>query len=86
MTTRENLEESYDKLRQLRDELKVQLNLGTMEVRQRWEKAEDDFQKLQSKMKQYADRGEKGAEKVTEEARGLMGDVRKRFEKLRKMT
>ncbi len=78
------LEESYDRIKQMRDELKVQLNLGKMEVKERWERVEKDFDELQDRMKAYGKKGEEQAEKVRDETRELIGDVRKRLDTFRK--
>lgn len=83
MEGQENLQERYDKVRQFRDELKVQLNLGKMQVRDAWEEVEKDFHKLEGKMKDLRERGGEEAEKMREQARTQLKSIRERFEKLR---
>lgn len=82
--SQKKLEESYDRLKQMRDELKVQLNLGKKEAKERWEKVEKDLDELQLRMKAYAEKGEKQADKWKKETRDLIGDVRTRLETYRK--
>ncbi len=82
--SQKKLEESYDRLKQMRDELKVQLNLGKKEAKERWEKVEKDLDELQVRMKAYAEKGEKQADKWKKETRDLIGDVRTRLETYRK--
>ncbi|HEX2882506.1 MAG TPA: hypothetical protein VHO25_23455 [Polyangiaceae bacterium] len=39
--------EALEKIRTLRDELRVQLHLGGMDAKQRWDKLEEDFKRVQ---------------------------------------
>jgi ElaB/YqjD/DUF883 family membrane-anchored ribosome-binding protein len=84
MTQKENIQKQFDKLQQLRDELKVQLNLGKMEVRDSWEGMEKDFQKLEGHMKKFGERGEEEAERLREEAKTMIAKIRTGFENLKK--
>ena len=84
MTEREPLRDSFGKLEQFRDELRVQLNLGKLQVRDAWEDAEAEFRKVEARMKHLGERGGEGVEKLRDETRELMKNARGRFEKLRK--
>ena len=84
MTEKKSLQEQYDKLHQFRDEVKVQLNLGKMQVRDAWEDIEKDFHKVEAKMKDLRDRGEEEATKLRGETREMMGKIREKFDTLRK--
>lgn len=79
-----NLQEAFDTLKQKRDELKVKLNLGKMEAKEAWEDVEKDFQRLESKMKRMREQGEKEVDRMRDDVKGLMADVRAGFERVRK--
>lgn len=84
MTEEKDIQKSFDKLRQFRDELKVQLNLGKMEIKSAWEDIEDDFGKVEAKVEKLRDRGGEELERLRGETREMIRDVRKRFDNLRK--
>ena len=81
-----NLEETFDKLKQRRDELKVQLNLGKMEARDTWEDVEKNFQELETKMKGLRQQGEAEVDRMKEDIQLLMSDIRDGFDRVRKRT
>lgn len=86
MTAKEPLRESYSKLEQLRDELKVQLNLGKLQVRDAWEDAEAELRKVEARMKKLGERGGEEVDRLRDETREMMKNARQRFEQLRKKT
>jgi hypothetical protein len=47
--------EAMDRIRELRDELRVQIHLGGMDAKQRWEKLEEQFQQTQAAAKNASD-------------------------------
>jgi hypothetical protein len=47
--------EAMDKIRELRDELRVQIHLGGMDAKKRWEKLEEQFQQTQAAAKTASD-------------------------------
>lgn len=81
-----NLQESYDKLKQKRDELKVKLNLGKMEARDAWEDVEKNFQELESKINGLRQQGQAEADRMKEDIRLLMSDIKDGFERVRNRT
>ncbi len=86
MADNSNLQEAYDKLKQRRDELKVKLNLGKMEARDTWEEVEKNFQQLDIKMKGLRDQGTAEVDRVKEDIRLLMSDIKDGFERVRNRT
>jgi hypothetical protein len=79
-----NLQEAFDALKQKRDELKVKLNLGKMEAKDAWEDVEKDFQRLEAKMKRMREQGGKEVDRMRDDVKGLMAEVREGFERVRK--
>lgn len=86
MTEKEQLRETYGKLEQLRDELKVQLNLGKLQVRDAWEDAEAELRKVEARLKKLGERGGEEVGRLRDETREMMKNARHRFEQLRKKT
>ena len=82
----ENLQETFQALKQKRDEFKVKLNLGKMEARDTWEDVQDNFRELESKMKQVRARGDEEFDKMREDIEVLMGDIRDGFDRMRKQS
>ena len=76
MADKSNLEETFDNLKQKRDELKVKLNLGKMEARDTWNDVEKNFQELETKMKGLRDQGEAEADRMKDDIQLLMSDIR----------
>lgn len=54
-TLESNIEDAFDALRQQRDELRVKLHLGSMEVRDEWEELEGKWENLLAKKDQLKD-------------------------------
>lgn len=78
-----DLDKSFDTLRQLKDEIKLQLNLGKMEVKKAWENAEADFEKVETKLEHLKDRSGDEARRLRGELKERMAEVRQRFDELR---
>jgi predicted nucleic acid-binding Zn-ribbon protein len=82
MADKSNLEETFDNLKQKRDELKVKLNLGKMEARDTWNDVEKNFQQLETKMKGLRDQGEAEADRMKDDIQLLMSDIRDGFKRV----
>ena len=74
-----DLEHLLADLKQKRDELAVQIKLGSMEAKQEWEKLEKKFEVLRAKS--HLD---KTAEDVREAAALLGEELKKGYERLKK--
>lgn len=86
MADNNNLQDAYDKLKQKRDELKVKLNLGKMEARDAWDDVEKNFQKLDSKMQGLRKQGGEEVDRMKEDIKLLMSDIKDGFERVRNRT
>jgi hypothetical protein len=83
--TKERFEEMVSSLKQMRDELKVQIHLGKAEAKEEWEKLEEKWQELKA-------RGEPVAEAVEESAKDLGsalelvgGELKAGYERIKKL-
>ena len=81
-TVRERLHADVSKLRQRRDELRVQIDLGKMEASDVWHEAEDRWQRLEAKLRILAGESKDAAEEVGEAATLLMNEIREGFAKV----
>jgi predicted nucleic acid-binding Zn-ribbon protein len=78
------LKEELDKLRELRDELRVQLELGRAELRDRWQELEKSWHQLEGRLKLARDGAREDSHNVREAARLLARELRDSYEHLRK--
>jgi hypothetical protein len=69
---KKSLHEGREQLRALRDEIRVHLHLGSMELKDRWAALEPRFSEA-----------ERYVEELTETSRAAMKDLVKRFSELR---
>ena len=81
----ERLEEMVSSLKQIRDELKVQIHLGKAEAKDEWEKLEEKWQELKA-------HGETVSEAVEESAKGVGsalelagGELKAGYERIKKL-
>jgi hypothetical protein len=79
----ERIQREVDELRTTRDELKLKVHLGKMEARERFEKAEKDWERLEAKLKVLADAGRESAEEVGQAAKLLVDEIRAGYEHVR---
>lgn len=75
--------EEIERLRQLRDELRVQMRLGRAEARERWEKLERDFGHLEAKLKQIREESKGDLAEIREAAKLLADQIREGYRHLR---
>lgn len=78
------LSDEIDKLRELRDELRVQAELGRAELRDRWHELEKSWHQLEGRMKLARDGAREDSQNVREAARLLANELRDSYEHLRK--
>lgn len=72
-------------LRQLRDELRVQLHLGKAEARERFEKLEQSWQHLEAKLKLIREESAGDLSQIREAAGLLVGEIREGYRHLRSL-
>lgn len=84
MQIEEDFEDNYDRLKQKRDELRVQLNLGKKEIRSAWEDFQNDWRQLERKMRKFRNDTAEAGEKFADEIREMMEGAEESLSKLRK--
>jgi len=72
-----------DRLRQLRDELRVQAALAQVETRQRWELMEDRWDELEDRLARLGDASEDVAEDVKDAVGELIDEIGDGYERIR---
>lgn len=80
----DRMKEEVNRLRQIRDELRVQLALGEAEVRDRWEAMEKRWHELEGRMKVLREASREEAEDIRSAARLLVEEIQEGYENLRK--
>lgn len=82
----EDFNELVEELKQKRDELRVQMNLASKELRDEWEELEEKREEFMGKVKGFSNEAEiKETGEGIGEALGLLGsEIRKGYERLRK--
>ena len=78
------LSDEIEKLRELRDELRVQAELGRAELRDRWHELEQGWHQLEGRLKLARDSAREDSQNVREAARLLASELRDSYEHLRK--
>ncbi len=85
MSGNETIENLINSLKQQRDELYLKLKLGNAEAKEQWEILEKKLAKLSSKADQVGDVAEATGEQVLEATKLAVDEVRKGYERIRKM-
>jgi predicted nucleic acid-binding Zn-ribbon protein len=75
--------DEIERLRRLRDELRVQMRLGRAEARERWEKLERDFAHLEAKLAQIREQSRGDLAEIREAAKLLADQIREGYRHLR---
>ena len=80
------LEEEFDDLERLRDELRVQVDLGKKELKTVWKELELDhkWQGLEQKMERMAREARDASDDVASAAQLLLGEIREGFSRIRR--
>lgn len=77
------LAEEMDGLRAVRDELRVQAELGRAELSDRWRELEKGWHQLEGRLKVVREGAREDAQNVREAARLLFDELRDSYEHLR---
>lgn len=75
-SAKESIAHEMDALRQMRDELRVQLHLASDDLKDAWDKLDRKWLELEDKAKQMAGVAEDSAHNVTDAARLLLSELR----------
>jgi len=81
-TVEDRLRADVSKLRQRRDELRVQIDLGKMEASDVWHEMEERWQRLEGKLRTLADESKDAVEDVGEAATLLVDEIREGLAKV----
>ena len=81
----ERFSEELKGLRELRDEFRVQMELGRAEARERWERLEDDWHHLEAKLQLVRNESKGELEEIGEAARLLVEQIREGYRHLRSL-
>ncbi len=84
-TFRDRMNEELETLRQRRDELRVQLDLGKKEAADAWHDAESRWERLEGKLRVIGQETKDAADDVEEAAELLLGEVREAFQRVAKL-
>jgi hypothetical protein len=84
MGTRNWLTEELEALRELRDELRVQLNLAGKEARDRFDAAEKTWNELETRARRAGHESKVAAGEVGEALRRLAADLKQAYEHVRR--
>jgi predicted nuclease with TOPRIM domain len=85
MSLQDRLQDDVEKLRQRRDELRVQLDLGKMDASDAWHEVEERWQHLEGKMRLLAAESKEAADDVGKAAAELVDEIRAGFAKVARL-
>jgi hypothetical protein len=84
MELRDDLERLAQTLKQQRDELQLKMHLLNLEAREEWEKAEQNWQRFQSKAEEVGTAGAEASKDVGAAFKLLGEELRHAYERIRK--
>lgn len=82
---KEKLADLMKKLETERDELKMKLGLAKLEAREEWQELENKMESLRGRMKVLGGEAKEASGDVADAARGLAGEIKEGFARIRKM-
>ena len=83
MTIRKRLEHEADELRAIREEIEVQMHLGKLEARDKWNDLEKHWDHAEQKLKQLSEAGREAAEDISAATQVVLDEIRSGYEKLK---
>jgi hypothetical protein len=81
----DRLSRELDSLREMRDEVRLQLHLGRVEARERFEKLEERWQHLEARMKVVARASREELAEIGEAVRLLLDEIRDGYAHVKKL-
>ncbi len=84
MTIGQDIDKMIAKLRQQRDELKLQAHLMKADAKDEWREVEDQWQKLENRFQRAQAAGAEAGDDVAEGLRTLGGKIQEGFDKVRR--
>lgn len=79
----DRFQETFDKLKEARDELRVKLDLGEKEAKAAWEDLQEDWKRLEERAEKVRDDATDAGEALGQDARELIEDIGSSISKLR---
>ncbi len=79
----DRLHEEIDRLRTLRDELRVQANLAAKDIRDRFEETEKRWEAFEAHAEEVGRESREAAHDVGEAGRELLREIRNAYERIR---
>jgi predicted nucleic acid-binding Zn-ribbon protein len=80
---KDEINELIAELKQVRDELKVQLHLAKEDIKDDWDQVEGNLEKLEAKARNIGDAAKDASGDVGEAAKLLAEEVKSGFDKIR---
>ena len=85
MSLRELLEEEANDLRAARDDLRVRVHLAKLEADDVWKDLEKQWQHVEGRLGVLSDASQEVADDVGKALKGVFGELRDGYEKIRKL-
>jgi predicted nucleic acid-binding Zn-ribbon protein len=82
-TVKAALHDEIERLRTVRDDLKVQLSLAKAEVVQEWTKLEDHWGRVQEELKRVGEHTKEPANQLSQAAHQLVDELKRGYERIR---
>lgn len=82
MDIKTEIEKTRDALQQQRDEIKVQIHLAKLEVREEWNATEHQFHMLEEKLKNITFDTTDASKDVLGSAKQLVGDIQAAYHRI----
>ncbi len=81
----DRINEEFDTLRTVRDELRVQMNLAAAEAKDRYEGLENQWEHAEAKLKLIADESKDSADNVAEALKVVAEEIKTGYEQIRRL-
>ncbi len=81
----DKLSQEAQELKTKRDQLRVQLDLGRMDARDRWQKAEKSWDELEEKLKVVAHETGEALRDVGKSTKRVLEEIREHYREIRKL-
>ena len=84
MDIKSELEKTRDALQQQRDEIRVQIHLAKMDVKEEWESTETQFLALEAKIKEIKADASDAKKDIAASAKQLLEDIQAAYHRIRR--
>ena len=80
---KQSLERERDALRQARDELKLQLHLGSMEAKRQWDQLEKTWEQVSVEIERLGAHAKAPLDEIGKATRSLLTEIKSGYERVR---